>query len=92
MTTTTKGPPASRSSDARRQARQRALRAAAAVTLGLAALGAEGCTQTADLVCRAFENNRICCERAGSTWDESSRTCYAPMPVPGPFVPPDLPA
>lgn len=79
--------------DARSIARRRALRAAVVVTLGLVAgASAGGCDRVASAGCEVFENNRFCCERAYGAWDPASRTCVPPIPVPGPFVPPDLPA
>lgn len=77
--------------DVRARARDKALRAAVAVTLGLATLGSTGCDRVLDAACETFDQNRYCCERRRWSWDESTRTCQAPLPVPGPFVPPDLP-
>ena len=77
----------------REKARERALAAARAVTLGLAiAATASGCEQVADRACRfSFaENTHYCCERSGGHYDAPSGTCM--FPVMGPFVPPDLPS
>lgn len=76
----------------RLRARKRALRAAVVVTLGLATMTAtSGCERATDAFCGVFENNRYCCDRHYGAWDETARVCRPPLPVPGPFVPPDLP-
>jgi hypothetical protein len=79
--------------DPKVRATERAIRTACAVTLGLA-IGASvaGCEPAADYFCRVWDQNRYCCERGYGTWDTTARTCRPPVPVPGPFVPPDLPA
>ena len=77
--------------DDRSRARDKALRAAVAVTLGLATLGSIGCGRVIDVACETFDQNRYCCDRRGWNWNESTRTCSGPIVIPGPFVPPDLP-
>lgn len=75
---------------ARAQAHRRALRAAAALTLGLAAAATTGgCEQLTDRYCDVFEHTRSCCQRrVGGSYDEASHRCvYAPPPM-GPLVPP----
>lgn len=78
----------------RERARQRALAAARAVTLGLAlASTAAGCDAVIDRACGSVaENTRYCCDRRGFSYDDTAGVCRPPLPVPGPFVPPDLPA
>ncbi|UJR85269.1 hypothetical protein [Sandaracinus amylolyticus] len=81
------------SDDDRQNARRKALQAARAVTLGLAiATTAAGCEQVIDRACGFAENTRYCCERRHFMWDSSASVCRPPLPVPGPFTPPDLPA
>lgn len=79
----------------RERARQKALQAARAVTLGLAIAGTTaGCDVVLDRACTFAENTRYCCERLGDgrMYDETAGVCRPPQIVPGPFVPPDLPA
>jgi hypothetical protein len=73
----------------RARARRRALRAAAALTLGLAAAPLTGCEAATDAYCRVFENTQTCCDRApGRHWEESTHRCITLPPPLGPLVPP----
>jgi len=76
------------------RARRSALRAARAVTLG-AALALSGCGDSSheradDGTCPdggAASDDPDCCEEVGGIWDPEHGCA-----IPGPFVPPDLPA
>jgi hypothetical protein len=81
--------------DEKHRARERALRTARVVTLGLALTGTTGCETVTDAWCTVFHDNRTCCARSGyETWNETTHRCepMAPPrsypPVPGPMVPP----
>lgn len=75
--------------DLRAAARRRALRTAAAITLGWVSAASSGCEIATDAYCNVFPNTRMCCERApGGHYDEPTGRCvYAPPPM-GPLVPP----
>ena len=90
-------------SERRDRARRRALRAAQAVTLGLALAGCADSHSVGDASADALVSDagfdasectdppttRACCELwAGGLWDDARRMCL--IAVPGPFVPPRL--
>ena len=80
----------------RSDARRRALRAARAVTLGLAMVGCGESHSPDDVMptdasvdasstCDPYWETEACCEEFGGIWDDSGACA-----VPGPFVPPAM--
>ncbi len=74
-------------------AHRRALRTAAAITLGLASVASGGCEAITNTYCGMRPDSETCCDRLpGQHWDETRHTCEHLPPPYGPLVPPEVPA
>ena len=63
--------------------RGRVLHAALALALSVVVLASTtGCSALTDAYCGVFTGTRFCCERSGSAWDATTRSCHAILVLP----------